>query len=278
MAQGNAMPPPTRGGMRTDGHTAAAWPVALGRLAKGTAGHRILLYGPGGIGKTTLACALPAPVAFIDLDESLGYLHPQLEAAGLAGNVVPVAGRMDWQGLRDTLHAPGWDSVRTIVIDTATKAEELALQWVYANIKHKGQPVERLEGYEYKAGYRHLFDTFNLLFSDLDAHARAGRNVALVCHDCSAKVPNPQGQDWIRYEPRLTQDEKNCQLRFRAKEWADHVLAMLYDVNVEKGKGTGSGTRTVYASELPHCMAKSRTAQGDFPLIDGCEFWANIIK
>jgi hypothetical protein len=211
----------------------------------------------------------------------LKILRPSLVERGTISNIVPVKGINSWMGLRTALQSDGWDGVKTIVIDTATKAEELAVAWMFANIKDKGIAVSRMEDYGYKAGYRHLFDTFNLLLGDLDAHARAGRNVVLICHECAAKVPNPQGIDWIRYEPRLAQDDKNCQLRYRVKEWADHVLAYIYDVNVGKdGKGQGSGTRTIYSKELPHCMAKSRSATGDFPVYDKQEgeFWANIIK
>ena len=56
---------------------------------------------------------------------------------------------------------------------------------------------------------------------------------------------------------------------------------LVYDVNVAKdGKGQGSGTRTVYTNELPHCMAKSRTTHGVIPVYDGQEkaFWANIFN
>ncbi|MFZ4778299.1 MAG: AAA family ATPase [Terrimicrobiaceae bacterium] len=286
-------PPPVRGGAPIKAMPAQSVApvlkgiVKFGTLTKCNVGHRILLYGPGGIGKTTLACALPGPVAFVDLDESLQRLLPQLATSRLSENVIPVEGIATWSALRLALQSDGWDGVRSIVIDTGTKAEELALAWMFSNIKEKGVSVSRMEDYGYKSGYRHLFDTFNLLLSDLDAHARAGRNVVLVCHECAAKVPNPQGLDWIRYEPRLAQDDKNCQLRYRAKEWADHVLALVYDVNVsDKGKGQGSGTRTIYTSELPYCMAKSRSVQGAFPLTAGLEFikesseefWAGIIN
>ena len=43
------------------------------------------------------------------------------------------------------------------------------------------------------------------------------------------------------------------------KEWADHLLFVGYDVDVQDGKGRGAGTRTIYPTERPHCMAKSRT-------------------
>jgi len=252
--------------------------VAFGEIPS-SAGHRIVLYGTGGIGKTTLAAQLPGPVAFIDLDESLPRLKPQLEAAGIMPNILPVTGVDSWASLREVLQSDGWGSVKTIVIDTATKAEEFALQWMFANIKEKGNTASRLEDYGYKAGYRHLFDTFSLLFSDLDHHARAGRNICLICHDCQAKVPNPQGQDWIRNEPRLTQND-NCQLRPRIKEWADHVLFIGYDVATSENSkvGVGSGTRSLYTYELPHCMAKSRGAQEIIPVgPDGAAIWKTII-
>ena len=55
-------------------------------------------------------------------------------------------------------------------------------------------------------------------------------------------------------------------IRLRVREWADHVLFVGYDVAVKDGKGSGSGTRTVYPNELPHCMAKSRTLSQPLPL------------
>lgn len=278
--------PPPRVGAPVKAAPPAVAPIAKAVVKFGTfddapIGNRILLYGPGGIGKTTLACAMPGPVAFVDLDESLKILLPRLESLGLKDNIVPVHGITSWAAMRSALQSDGWEGIKSIVIDTGTKAEELAIAWMFANIKEKGVTVSRMEDYGYKSGYRHLFDTFNLLLGDLDAHVRAGRNVVLICHECAAKVPNPQGLDWIRYEPRLAQDDKNCQLRYRTKEWADHVFAFLYDVNVAKdGKGQGSGTRTVYTNELPHCMAKSRTTHGVIPVYDGQEkeFWANIFN
>jgi hypothetical protein len=92
--------------------------VSFGAV-KSAGGHRVLLYGPGGIGKTTLAAQLPGPVAFIDLDESLPILR--------LDGVHQVNGIAVWQDLRDALASDGWDSIKTIVIDTATKAEELAV-------------------------------------------------------------------------------------------------------------------------------------------------------
>jgi hypothetical protein len=255
--------------------------VQFGKIQK-AAGHRIVLYGPGGIGKTTLAANSVRPVAFIDLDDSLSRLLPQLEAAGLDQNIRPVSGIETFKALRDALHAPGWNDIGTIVIDSATKAEELCIADTLANVPHeKGHKVKSIEDYGYGKGYTHVFDTFLPLLSDLDAHARAGRHIILICHDCTTTVPNPAGDDWLRYEPRLQSPASGkASIRLRTREWADHMLFYGYDVDVTKdGKGKGAGCRTIYPSELPHCMAKSRTLRYPLPIQNpGPEVWENVFK
>lgn len=231
--------------------------VTFGKIAT-AAGHRILLYGPGGIGKTSLATLAPGPVAFFDFDESLPRLQSQLEKIPA---VVPAD---SWLSLRLALQSDGWDEIKTIVIDSITRAEELCIAHTLATIPHeKGHKVSKIEDYGYGKGYQFAFETFLALFGDLDRHCRAGRHVILIAHDCTTNVPNPAGEDWLRYEPRLQSPTSGkASIRLRTREWADHVLFLGYDVAVDKeGKGKGSGTRTLWPTELPHCMAKSRTCQ-----------------
>lgn len=244
-------------------------PVKFGPPSR-TQGHRVVLYGPGGIGKTTLASQAPGPVAFVDLDDSLGRLGIDAQA---------VQGVETWQALRDALHAPGWEGIRTIVVDSATKAEELAIAHTLATVPHeKGQFVKSVEDYGYGKGYGFVFDAFLPLLADLDAHCRHGRNVVLICHDCATTCPNPMGEDWLRWEPRLqSPNSGKASIRLRVREWADHLLWYGYDVAVKDGKGMGSGTRTIYPCELPHCMAKSRTIQTPVPQPDG-EFWEGLLN
>lgn len=254
---------------------AARGAVQFGKIHQG-AGHRILLYGPGGIGKTTLAASLPGPVAFFDLDDSLPRLAAQLDVA----NLRPVEGVGTWEELRAMLAADGWGEIKSIVVDTGTRAEEMAVVQTLASITADGKKVSNVEGYGYGKGYGYVFDTFLPLLADLDRHSRAGRNVAILCHDCTSTVPNPAGEDWLRYEPRLqSPNSGKASIRLRVREWADHVLFLGYDVDVGKdGKGRGAGTRTIYTAELPHCMAKSRTMQTPVPLVHGQEaaFWATL--
>lgn len=247
--------------------------VQFGAIPK-VAGHRVVLYGPGGIGKTTLASSIPGRVVFFDLDESL----PRL--AGLPKlDVVQAA---TWPEIRSAIQADGWDGVDAIVIDSLTKAEELAVAHTLTAVPHeKGQPVTSVEGYGYGKGFQHVFDTFLPLLGDLDRHCRAGRHIVLICHDCTSTVPNPAGEDWLRYEPRLQSPASGkASIRLRVREWADHVLFIGYDVDVTKdGKGRGAGTRTIYPAELPHCMAKSRVLREPMTMTEnGADVWMQLIE
>jgi hypothetical protein len=245
-------------------------------------GHRCVLYGPGGIGKTTLAAQAPGPVAFIDLDDSLPRLRPNLEAAGLMDNLRNVPADT-WKDLMRVLQSDGWDEIKTLCIDSGTKAEELAVAHTLETVLVDGKRVNSIEGYGFGKGYGYAFDTFLPMLAALDRHSRAGRNVVLICHDCTSTVPNPAGEDWLRYEPRLQSPATGkASIRLRVREWADHVLFLGYDVDVTKdGKGRGIGTRTIYPAELPHCMAKSRSC-GQAMAVGSCDsgrdVWEAVIR
>lgn len=248
----------------------ATYALPVRRVAFGAIepqGHRVGMFGPGGIGKTTLAATAPGPVAFIDLDDSLPILRPSLGEL----DVRRVGGVAGWQDIRDALHSDGWDDVRTLVIDSATKAEELALEWTLRNVRHEkdGVVIRRIEDYGFGKGYQHAYETFLPLLSDLDQHVRAGRNVVLIMHDCTASVPNPKGEDYIRWEPRLQSPSSGkASIRLRVREWLDHLLYVGYDVESTKnGKAQGRGTRTIYPQEMPWCMAKSRTLADPVELV-----------
>lgn len=239
--------------------------VSFGKIE--SQGHRLGLFGPGGIGKTTVAMTAPGPVGVIDLDDSLPILLPSLGKL----DIRRVAGIAGWQDIRDALHSAGWDDVRTIVIDSITKAEELAVEWTLKNVKHEKDNVviRRIEDYGFGKGYQHVYETFLTLLGDLDRHVRAGRNVVLIMHDCTASVPNPKGDDYLRFEPRLQNPSSGkASIRLRVREWLDHLLYVGYDVEVSTGGiAKGRGTRTIYPQEMPWCMAKSRSLAEQIELV-----------
>ena len=244
------------------------------------AGLRGVIYGTGGIGKTSL-CALLSKygrTVILDLDRSLNILKAQFEAQGLDDIVsIPVS---SFPELIDVLHLSGWDDVKNIVIDSATRVEELIAKHVLKTVStEKGLFVKSIEDYGYGKGYVFIYDAFLRLLDELEVFLWSGVNVIFTAHDCVVNVPNPNGDDWIRYEPRLQSPPSGkSSIRQRVKEWADIMAFLSYDMSVDrKGKAKAKGTRTIYPFEQSFCMAKTRIPIDVMPYDEGsAEFW-NIL-
>lgn len=221
------------------------WTVTSGRQ---NGAERTLIYGPGGIGKTSLAALAPNPI-ILDLEGGTNKL-----------DVRRIGGIDTWQDLRSIIMSPAIDPFDTVVIDTVTKGQELSEAFTLLTVPHeKGNFVDRLESYGFGKGLAHAYETFLLLLQDCDGLIRRGKNVILIAHDCISDVPNPVGDDFIRYEPHLQSPKsgKNS-IRNRVVQWADHVLFIGYDVVSKDGKGKGGGTRTIWTTERPDHIAKVR--------------------
>jgi hypothetical protein len=237
-----------------------------------------VIYGPGGIGKTKLASLISevgvSPL-FVDVEEgsrqlNIARVDPTPESFGEVLDV-----------LRDNAI---WSGYQAVVIDSLTKLEEMAVAWTLANVPHpdKGCLVSSVEGYGYGKGFGFVYDTFLLALQELDRHVRAGRHVVCIAHECTTAVPNPAGDDFLQYQPRLqAPGSGKSSIRARIIEWCDHLLYVGYDVAVTKqGKGQGSGSRAIYTSENPAWKAKSRSLDPN-PIVyhDGdSTIWNQLIR
>lgn len=230
-----------------------------------SAAHKIVIYGPGGVGKSELASLIAktgCDPLFIDIEQGTHFLD--------VARVDPCP--ETFEEVRESVRmAAASDDVGAIVIDSFTKLEELATSFTLRHVKHeKGHLVSSIEAYGFGKGYTHVYESFLLILQDLDAAARAGKHVVAICHDCTANVPNPSGEDWIRYEPRLQSPPSGKgSIRHRVKEWCDHLLYVGFDTIVDEGKGQGVGTRTIYPVEMPTHWAKSRRLTEPYPYDKG---------
>ena len=242
-----------------------------------TGPQKIVIYGPGGIGKSKLVSLL-ASVGIrprvLDLDNNSGHL------------AVDRIGTDELQSLddvRDALHTESlWSNYGAVAIDSATRLEEYVANWVVENVPNeKGEKVSSLGGYGFSKELSHIYNAFLPIFADLEAHTRKGRHVILVCHECTSSVPNPQGEDWLRYEPRMQSPASGkSSIRHRIKEWCNHMLFVGYDVQAGKtGKASGVGIRTIYPNELPTLWAKSHALTRPILYNDGDpELWRQMFN
>ncbi|MDP3703597.1 MAG: ATP-binding protein, partial [Candidatus Omnitrophota bacterium] len=234
--------------------TTRTFAVTSGTVARP---QRIVIYGTGGIGKSSCAALAPRPV-FLDLEHGTSAM-----------DVPRIDGLETYADVRACLQSSVFDGYDTLVVDSGTKLEELIPDHVMATVPtERGQAPERLQDYGFGKEMGHIYDAYLLILQDLDHHIRAGRHVVMICHDCVNDVPNPQGENFIRFEPRLQSPKSGkASIRHRVIEWADHVLFLGYDVAATKaGKGIGAGTRTIYPTERPDHIAKSRTLP-DAPIV-----------
>ena len=240
------MAPPTR-------QSKPAFSVSRGITRKS---WKVGLYGPEGIGKSSLAALCPG-VIFADLEhstEDMDVARVDVEAVG-----DPVK---SWSNLRAWVQSL---SSGIYCIDSMTRAEDWCASWVIKNKKsNEGAAAsDSLEDFKYKAGLTFVVDEFRRFIGDIDNAFVRGASFILVSHNRIKKFKNPDGTDFIRYEPLLVDDDKASNMR-QFVQFLDHLLFIDLDKNVNnRGKVQGSGSRTIYLDTSPARMSKTRSLPTD---------------
>lgn len=219
--------------------------IIRGKIQKAT---KVVIYGPEGIGKSTLAAMFPDPV-FIDTEGSTGRMD-------VARFPAPTSFTMLLEEIKEVLKD---NSIcKTLIVDTVDWAEKLCAEAICAERNVKG-----IEDFGYGKGYTYLKESFGKMLNLLSDAVDKGINVVLTAHAMMRKFEQPDEMGaYDRWELKLS---KQCSPL--VKEWADMVLFCNYKtivVNVDnKGvqKGTNKaqgGRRIMYTSHHPCWDAKNR--------------------
>lgn len=209
--------------------------------------YRVVIYGPEGIGKTSLAAQFPNAL-FSDTEgstlrfDSIARIKPRPESWAM---LIQQA-----EYVRDT---PGL--CESYVIDTADWGERMC-QRAICDRSQKGG----IEDFGYGKGYTYASEEFGKLLNILTEIQHRGMNVILTAHAAMRKFEQPDEMGaYDRWEMKM---HKNvCAL---VKEWADIVLFANYktyvvasDDNGKKHKVQG-GKRVIYTTHNPCWDAKNR--------------------
>ncbi len=207
---------------------------------------KIVIYGSGGIGKSTLADACPGKTLLVDTDGGDDFTRARVRS---------------WAESLAVLCDPQVLEFDNIFVDSGSRWEDQARDHVVENVPtSSGAPADSIESFGFGKGFTHIYERMIEGFAALDTLHDQGKNVGIICHGISVMAPNVFGEDFLQYQPRLLSGQKNGSgnVRALAKEWASFLLFIGLDAAAKKGKAQGAGTRTIYTTERPHFWAKSR--------------------
>lgn len=223
--------------------------ISSGKVATA---QKVVIYGPEGVGKSTLAAAFPKPL-FIDTEGSTNKM-----------DVARYPKPTSWEMLKNEVREAPETGCKTLVIDTIDWAEKLCITSICDAHQKKG-----IEDFGYGKGYVFEREEFGKFLDLLQEIVDGGVNVVLTAHAQIRKFEQPDELGaYDRWELKLGQ-KTGSQISPLVKEWGDMVLFCNYKTHtvVVDDKGTKrkaqGGERVMYTSHNPCWDAKNRDGLPD---------------
>lgn len=206
---------------------------------------RALIYGDGGVGKSTLGASAPDAI-FVAAED--GLLNIDARAVEPAPRTwVDALAALDW--IATLKH-------KTIVVDSLDWLEPLCWQHVCTSGPKKYADIE---AFGYGKGYIAALSEWRIFIHKLAALREKGMHILLIAHAVRKPFKNPEGDDFDRFSIKL--HEKAAGL---VKEWVDvvgfasHETAVVEQDGRNKGKSTGK--RIIRCNPTAAFDAKTRFA------------------
>lgn len=224
--------------------------ITKGKIARA---QKTVIYGPEGIGKSSLAAKFPDPVI---IDTEGGTAHMDVRR---------IDKPQSWEEflaiVKEVAATP--DICKTLVIDTADWAEQLVTAYLCAKYKQNS-----IESFGYGKGYTYLAEEFARLLSACDLVIAAGIHVVITAHAKMRKFEQPDEMGaYDRWEMKLSKQAAPL-----LKEWCDHLFFCNYqtfvvsaDNDTKKAQG---GKRVIYTTHHPAWDAKNRASLPDILDLD----------
>ena len=215
--------------------------ILTGRIARP---QKAVIFGPEGIGKTTLAAQFPAPV-FLDTEGGTHHL-----------DVARLPAPDSWNDVTKAVTALATEAheFKTLVVDTADWLEKLLVD----NVCRQANKVS-IEDFGYGKGYVVLAEEFTKFLASLEPLLRRGMHVLFLAHTRIVKFEQPDAAGaYDRYELKLSK-----QVGPLVKEWCDVLLFANYFTKIAENdsgrkRGVGGRERKLYTTHTAAWDAKNR--------------------
>lgn len=215
--------------------------------------QKVVIYGPEGIGKSSLAAKFPEPL-FIDTEGGTAQM-----------DVRRIDKPQRWEDLLAVVQevAVTPNVCKSLILDTADWAEQLIVDYLCTKYKQNS-----IESFGYGKGYTYLAEEFTRLLNGFDQLLTANIHVVVTAHAKMRKFEQPDEMGaYDRWEMKLSK-----QVAPLLKEWCDLLLFCNYQTfvvtsenNTQKAQG---GKRVMYTSHHPAWDAKNRVQLPDVLELD----------
>lgn len=227
--------------MQTTSKSTNSLAVRRGRIPRP---QKVVIYGPEGVGKSTLASQTPEPV-FLDTEGGTHHL-----------DVVRFDSAATWDEITAAVAQLGKADhpFKTLIVDTADWLEKRLAEHLCRKANK-----DSIEDFGYGKGWVQLGEEFARFLSSLDALLARGMHVVFLAHSTVRKFEAPdQAGSYDRFELKLSKQAAPL-----LKEWADVVLFANYVTRIaEKDNGktraVGGKERVLFASHTAAWDAKNR--------------------
>ena len=207
---------------------------------------RICLYGPHGIGKSTLASQFPKPI-FISTEDGLASLDvtsfPKATVVDDVSKAIKTLIKEEHDFKTLVVDSVDWLIEPLIVADIEANNDEKALSF------GKGQVM--------------VAEAFRELLQGMDVlRKKREMNIVLIAHSAIVRFEDPRTEPYDRYQPKLP---NRCNALLQ--EWVDLLAFVNYKVlikksdvgfNNTKSRGISTGERLLHFVENPAFLAKNR--------------------
>lgn len=221
---------------------------------RSNAPYRVLIYGPGGVGKSTF-CSKCKDVYFLPTEDGVNDIHvPQYKEQITSLDLL-------YRILDKLLN--GKHPYKAICLDSTGSTESLIIEAIESRLKRttnnkSPKSIQEMND-DFGSGYTAIANEWRELLKKFDElRLKRDINILLTAHAKREKVVNLEGKDYDRFTLDLIGQKSSKVIT----NWCDHVLFARQDVSIAAESKhkllASSGSLSIYTRGTATFSAKTR--------------------